>query len=250
MLEITSPTNPRIKAIAKLADKKHRAETGLFMLEGERYVQAALAAGWEAETIVALEGSDVDLRGDDIVATSAVLSRITGKDNPQPVLGVLNQRWSNLPDTPKGVVLVLDRIRDPGNLGTIIRTADACAVECVVLVGDCCDSYAPECVRATVGSILHVPLVKVSEAEFIAWAKRQAMPILGTIMDGETDYRKAPSSLPLALVMGNESDGISLVLQKILTHCISIPMRGHTESLNVATAAAVVLYALRQSDVA
>ena len=248
-LHLTSPANPRLKSIAKLADKKHRTESGLFWLEGEAHVQAALAAGWVADCLLVADDGTVSItppfqHSNILTVPRTVLSRITGRENPQPVLGVFRQRWAALPAAPKGLVVVLDRIRDPGNLGTIIRTADACGSEAVVLAGDCTDPFAPECVRATVGSLVHVPLIRAGEVEVAAWAQGLAVPRFGTRMDGAQDVRQLAATPAAVLMMGNESAGLSATLGAACTSHVALPMRGHTESLNVATAAAVVMYRL------
>ena len=245
-MHLASPANPRLKAIAKLADKKHRDETGLFWLEGEGFVRRALDDGWQPDTLLVAEGHAFAAPHE--TTTAAALSKITGKSNPQPVLGVFRQKWEGLPAKPSGLWLALDRPRDPGNLGTILRTADATAVEGVVLVGEATDPYGPECVRATMGSILSVPLVKTDAASFLRWAK--PLVVIGTHLKGPLDYRKLPDTRPAVLLMGNESHGLPEDLAAACTHLARIPMRGHTESLNLASATAVMLYQLQQKVLA
>lgn len=244
---ITSPANPRAKALAKLAEKKYRAEFGLFLLEGEEFVTRAVATGWQVEEVWAEDGAACTSPVT-VTTSREVLSRITGKPNPQPVLGVVRQRWHPLPATPQGLWLALDRPRDPGNLGTILRTADATGVAGCILIGEATDPYAPECVRATMGSLLHVPLVTCSEAEFIGWS--HGKQVLGTHLAATQDYRRHAPTHPAVLLMGNESHGLTDALTKACTHLLKIPMVGHTESLNLATATAVLLYHLQQAELA
>ena len=206
---ISSLTNDRVKAAAALAQKKHRdASGGHFLLEGAAPVARAVAAGfvltelWHsgpAPLIAALEM---------IAATPAVLGKITGRDNPQAVVGVLRQVWSPLPAAgTSGLWLALDRPRDPGNLGTIIRTADAVAAAGMILIGESADPFAHECVRATAGSISAVPLARCSQTEFVAWAVGRE--VIGTASDAAVDYDAEPSPANAVLLMGSESDGLT-----------------------------------------
>ncbi|MFZ2587954.1 MAG: RNA methyltransferase [Alphaproteobacteria bacterium] len=250
-MRLTSLANPLVKDFAKLAEKKYRAESGLFWLEGAEYVARAAAAGWEMDNLVCEEESWIPAyagmtpRGG-VMVNKTVLSKITGKTNPQPVLGVLKQRWHPLPSQPQGLWLALDRVRDPGNLGTILRTADAVGAAGCILIGESTDPYSPECVRATVGSILHVPLVRCTEAEFVDWAKGKH--VIGTHLNGAVDYRTLKPQGPCVLLMGNESAGLTDALAASCTQLAKIPMVGHTESLNLATSTALMLYELRRAD--
>lgn len=261
-MHITSPANVRAKALAKLAEKKYRAESGLFLLEGEEFVARAAAHGWQVEEMwqdEALSASTFQ-HANTLITTRSVLSRITGKPNPQAVLGVLRQRWNPLPDAADGLWLALDRPRDPGNLGTILRTADATGVAGCILIGEATDPYAPECVRASMGSLLHVPLVACSEAEFIAWARNPVIAgaerqssnrkpaIIGTHLKATQDFRTISPVHPVLLLMGNESHGLTDALSDACTSLVRIPMAGHTESLNLATATALLLYHLHAAE--
>ena len=242
---ITSLTNPRVKAAAALAHKKRREESGgLFLLEGEAFVARAAEAGFE---VVELwhAGPAPRIKARELIqASPAVLAKITGKDNPQAVVGLLCQRWAALPATRTiGLWLALDRPRDPGNLGTIIRTADAVAVAGCILIGEATDPFAPECVRATSGSIANVPLVRSSEAEFIAWANGRE--VIGTAGSAALDYRAAKPGADTVALMGSERDGLAAQLLAVCTQVVRIPMWGKTESLNLAMATAVMLYQVR-----
>ena len=171
-----------------------------------------------------------------------MLEKISGKSNPQAVLGVVRQRWASLPMQPGGLWVALDRPRDPGNLGTIIRTCDAVAAAGVILIGEAADPFAPECVRATSGSIAGVPLVRCTEAEFIIWAK--GLHVIGTAGDAGTDYRATLTAGDFVLLMGSESQGLTPALRAASTRLVRIPMWGGAESLNLAVATGVALYGL------
>ena len=185
--DITSLSNPVIKDIRALSMKKHRDETGTFLAEGLKLVIDAIELGWSIRTLIYAKGQRGKAQVEKIAAltvargglvlevTDKVLTAITRRDNPQAVIAVFEQRVTAL-DTvkpkPDETWVALDRVRDPGNLGTIIRTADAAGAAGVMLIGDTVDPFSTETVRATMGSIFAVPLVRTSEKEFLAWTKK------------------------------------------------------------------------------
>jgi RNA methyltransferase, TrmH family len=158
---------------------------------------------------------------------------------------VFKQRFQPHP-SKDGLWLALDEIRDPGNMGTIIRTADAVDVKGIILVGDCCDPYSPECVRASTGSIFGVTLVRMTGAGVLDLAKAWPGDVVGTSGAARSDFRKEYLH-PVLLAMGSESRGLSADLIKSCTQLVRIPMKDGVESLNVATAAALMLYQVSDS---
>lgn len=246
---ITSLANPRIKAIAALADKKGRAETGLFVIEGPEFIKRALKGGWEIDTLLVDENDEalaealgvVHLAREVMTTTTAVLARVTGKSNPQPVVAVVRQRWGGL-GSAKGLWVALERVRDPGNLGTILRTCEAAGVEGVILVGDCTDPFGPEAVRASMGSVLGITLVKADVKGLLGWVKEGGITLYGTRMEGSVDYRDVLVKRPAVVVMGNESDGVGDDIAAACAQVVRIPMVGGVESLNVAAATAVIVF--------
>lgn len=263
VLEVTSVANPRVKSIAALAMKKERSASGLFVVEGLQLVGFGVEAGWELMTLVinrseecgtrnaGLLGRIYDAAGDVLEVSAAVMAKLSRKDNPQGVLGVFRQRTLELAGLGiEGVWVVLEQIRDPGNLGTIVRTVDAVGAQGVILLGDCTDVWAPECVRATMGSIFHVPVVKASVEAFLKKRNEERGSevaralMVGTHLHGAVDYRAVPPQRPLLLCMGTEQSGLSEALTAACDLKIKIPMRGRAESLNLAIATGVALYAL------
>ncbi len=182
---------------------------------------------------------------------AAVLAKIARRDNPQNVLGAFRQRFARLAETGEphggsGLWVALDRIRDPGNLGAIIRTADAAGAQGIILIGACCDPFSSESVRATMGSIFHVPLARAGEGEFVAHAAATPARLVGTRLEAAHDYRQADYRPPCMVVMGNEQKGLSDGLARACDQLVRIPMAGRAESLNLAVATGLMIYEARR----
>jgi RNA methyltransferase, TrmH family len=178
-----------------------------------------------------------------------VLEKIARRDNPQNVIGVFRQRFAaEAAIGREGVWVALDRVRDPGNLGTIIRTVDAAGLAGVALVGACVDPFAVETVRATMGSVFHVAITRTGEDGLIAQARRHGARLIGTHLTAKAiDYRAADYRQPLILLMGNEQQGLTEKLAAACDALVRIPMRGRADSLNLAVSTALMIYeALRQ----
>ena len=240
MAPVTSPQNPTIKLIRSLSEKKFRQETGLFVAEGWEMLDRARKAGWVPEHLVSTEPISAWGETRPILVTEKVMEGLSGQNNPQSALATFKQRYAS-EVTPKGVWVALEDMRDPGNLGTIIRTADAVAASGVILVGQSCDPYSGDCVRATTGSIFGVPLVRMETEAFIALCKTWRGDVVGTHLKGTEDFRRSYKS-PTLLVMGSERRGLSEELAAACSSLVRIPMPGGAESLNVATATALMLY--------
>jgi TrmH family RNA methyltransferase len=140
--------------------------------------------------------------------------------------------------------VALERVRDPGNLGTILRTADAAGCGGVILVGECCDPWSVECVRATMGSIFALPLAKAMPAEFLAWRSGWPGSVVGTLLTAQTDYRSAVYAAPTLILMGNEQQGLTPEMAAACDVAVKIPMRGRADSLNLAVATGIMIYAV------
>ncbi len=244
---ISSPANPTVKWLRGLALKKNREEEGLFIIEGQRDVQAAVDAGWQVHTLVATHVLPAIKAERGVQVSADLMSRIVNRDNAQDVIAVIKQRWAEPATANQGLWLGLEDIRDPGNLGTIIRTADAVSCAGIALIGQTCDPFAPEVVRATMGSLPRMPLVRFDHAAFTAWRSQYKGRLIGTHLDGAIDYRSVdytPSNM--MVVMGSESAGLSDKLAAMCDQRVKIPMSGATESLNLAIASAVMLYEARR----
>jgi len=260
--EISSAANPLIKQLRTLSLKKYRERSGLFMAEGLKLVWEGLAQDFEIETLIFSQNQgEYDLvaqaaartiaKGGLVIKTSnKVMESLTRRDNPQMVVGVFRQNWQRLEMAvmqQEDVYVALDRVRDPGNLGTIIRTCDAVGVRGVILIGETSDPYSLEAVRATMGSIFAVKLFRVSEADFLQWCSRFKGQLIGTHLQGSKDYRQRTRQKgPLILAMGNEQQGLSANLAKNCHELLHIAQRGRADSLNLAVATAVMLYEIHR----
>ena len=257
---ITSLQNPTVKLVRSLASRKGRKQTELFAVEGATMLSTAQECGWTpkflfAEEAAAKSGAIRELVGWALDAGAQcnlvpdnVLAALSTMDNPQQVIGVFAERW--LPETgistnPGDVWVALEHVRDPGNLGTIVRTVDAAGAKGVVLVGDCCDPYSREGVRATMGSIFRVPIAELNHQNFIQLLTAWPGESIGTHLSAKDDFR-AEHRGPVLLVMGSEGDGLSDTLARACSHLVKIPMRGHVDSLNLSVATAIMLYEIRR----
>ena len=259
---ITSLTNPLIKDIRALEMRKVRQEAGLFVVEGLKLVADAIENGWPIRILVHRSGEDKPMLaraiqatgragGDVLEVTSDILEKLSRRDNPQTVIGVFEQRLEKLTDvTIKGAALWigLDRVRDPGNLGTIIRTADAVGAEGVMLIGDTTDPFGLEATRATMGSIFNVRLAAGPMDAFLSWRKSFKGRVTGTHLAGTHDYRDVDYAGPNLLLMGNEQQGLPDELAEVCNNLVKIPMRGQADSLNLAVATGVMLFEMARGQ--
>lgn len=260
--EITSLSNPMIKDIKSLSQKKVRDETRTFLAEGLKLVIDALDLGWTIQILVyskAAKGKPVVEKtaartvaagGLVLEVSEKVMSSMTRRDNPQMVAGVFEQRWMPLKDVKpqrNETWVALDRVRDPGNLGTIIRTADASGASGVILIGECTDPFSLETVRATMGSVFAVPLVRASVTEFLQWKSGAGVKVVATHLAGAVDYRTIDyREKPAVLLMGNEQSGLPEELSGHADALARIPQAGRADSLNLAVATGIMLFESRR----
>jgi TrmH family RNA methyltransferase len=254
---ITSLTNPTVKAVRALHLRKEREESDLFLSEGLKIVIDAIDLGHAPKIL--MYGPDAAAHpllkraaqataqagGEVIEVSREILEKVSRRDNPQAVLAVFPQVFTPLTDLDPAAApcwVALQAVRDPGNLGTIIRTADAAGCGGVILVGDCCDPYSVEAVRATMGSVFAVRIAKASVAAFLAW--RQAWPgsVVGALLTATVDYRAAAYRRPALILMGNEQAGLPADLAAACDLTVKIPMRGRADSLNLAVATGIMIY--------
>jgi TrmH family RNA methyltransferase len=255
---VTSLTNPTVKAVRALHMRKDRDETGLFIAEGLKHVTEGVELGHAPRIL--MHGAEAarhpllqkaadatqSVRGEVIEVTDDILAKVSRRDNPQAVVGVFRQVFKPLDQidpTTSSCFVALHRVRDPGNLGTIIRTADAAGCGGVILVGECCDPYSVEAVRATMGSIFAVPLTRCTESEFAAWRPKWPGSVVGTLLTAEHDHRTADYFKPALILMGNEQQGLTPEMAALPNLNVKIPMRGRADSLNLSVATGIMIYA-------
>jgi TrmH family RNA methyltransferase len=257
--QITSLTNPIVKAVRSLHLRKEREESGLFLAEGLKLVIEALDLGRIPRILLygpdaaghpmlrrAVEATEAG-GGEVIEVSRDILEKVSRRDNPQAVVAVFPQIFKPLESVNPAAAscwVALQAVRDPGNLGTIVRTADAAGCGGVILVGDCCDPYSVEAVRATMGSTFAVPLIKTPIPEFIAWRERWPGSVVGTLLTATVDHKSAEYRAPTLILMGNEQAGLPPELAKICDVNVKIPMRGRADSLNLSVATGIMIYAV------
>lgn len=241
---ITSKSNPKIKEIASLKDKKFRKQSGRFVVEGYKMVSEALLNNKSVELLVGTgEGLARFLcyEIDKIEVSEEVLSYVCDAVTPQGVLAVLKEEYKE-PKTPIKPCVLLDGISDPGNMGTIIRTCAAVGINDIFLI-DCCDAYSPKTVRSSMSGIFFVNLIKVKR-EDVASVMGDT-PIIVADMGGENVFAFNPPE-KYCLVIGNEANGVSKEVRSLATHTVKIPMAKTSESLNAGVSLAITLYELTE----
>jgi RNA methyltransferase, TrmH family len=254
---ISSPANAVVKLLKTLERKKGRAETGLFLAEGARLAEEALKHGWTPVYVLAgvaaLERpmtaallSRMQASGArTLTASEKVLESVARKDNPQTVIAAFKQRRATLADFDTSGPrrwMALYEVRDPGNLGTIMRTSDAAGVDGVILVGNCCDPFSVEAVRATMGSLFAMPLAEAEFDTFDAWRKKAGARMVAASMHGKHRHDAADYGASSVVLMGNEQAGLPPAVEAACDELVRIPMSGAADSLNLASAASVIIY--------
>lgn len=240
MLHVTSAQNPTIKLIRSLEEKKHRQEHGLFVAEGEKVLARARQEGWEPAYLLSTGHAEAWGNAALLRVDEKIMGQVSAQKNPPAQIGVFRQRWAEAVE-PQGVWVALEDMRDPGNLGTIIRTADAAGAAGIILAGQSCDPWGPDCVRATMGSIFGVPLVRMEQKDFLALLRQWPGESIGTHLKATDSYRRS-YQLPTLLVMGSEGRGLSDEASAACSRLVRIPMKGGAESLNVAVATGLMLF--------
>jgi len=255
--QITGFSNPTVKALRALRDKKHRKASGKFLTEGLRLLTDARENGYLPETLVMADNRDphplldeletaVLASGGQVIETSAdILSKITGKDNPQAVAGVYAELVTGLERLNRSSAplwLVAQAVRDPGNLGTMLRTCDAVGAGGLILIDDCADPFSAEAVRASMGAVFTVPIAQARWEEFLPWLREGPGQVVAASLRDAVPYRGAPYAAPCFILVGNESRGLPEEYEAACDLRVTMPMKGRADSLNAAVAAAVLAY--------
>ena len=254
---ISGFSNPTVKALRALREKKHRKAARKFLAEGLRLLTDARTSGHVPETLVLANTRDphpllaeleaaVDAAGGEVIETSPdILSKITGKDNPQAVAGVFAEFDTSLAALDRGsadIWLVAQALRDPGNLGTMLRTGDAIGAGGLILIDDCADPFSVEAVRASMGAVFTQKIARAEWSEFESWLRTGAGQLVAASLRDAQPYRSAPYASPCFVMVGNESRGLPEEYEMACDLRVTMPMKGRADSLNAAVAAAVLGY--------
>lgn len=260
--QITGFSNPTVKFLRSLREKKHRKAAGKFLAEGLRLLTDALECGHVPEMLVMSTTRDphplldqleraVAGAGGDVIETSAdILSKITGKSNPQGVAGVFGEFDTSLASLDRNsaqIWLVAQELRDPGNLGTMLRTGDAVGAGGLILIDDCADPFSVEAVRASMGAIFTQHVARATWDEFLPWLRSGSGQLVAASLRDAVPYRGAPYTAPCFIMVGNESQGLPEDYEAACDLRVTMPMRGRADSLNAAVAGAVLAYEVLDS---
>jgi TrmH family RNA methyltransferase len=260
--QVTAFSNSTVKLLRSLRDKKARRVEGLFLAEGLRILTEARDSGQLPEIVVfSAEGAKHPLAseiidateasgGDAIETTPDILSKMSGKDNPQMLLGAYRQPETSLDSidrTKAPLWIVAQALRDPGNIGTILRTGDAVGSGGLILVDDSADPFSVEAVRASMGAVFTQNIAAVRWEEFLPWLRSGEGQLVGTSLKATRDYLDAGYTKPCFLLIGNEQQGLPAEYEAECNLLVKIPMAGRADSLNAAMAAAVMAFAVTAS---
>lgn len=255
--EITGFSNPLVKHVRSLREKKHRKRERKFLAEGLRIMTEAREAGFLPEMLFRVKDRDVHsleivleeavlAAGGDVVETSAdILSKLSGKDNAQAVVGVYADHATPLSEIDRNsapIWLVAQAMRDPGNLGTMLRTGDAVGAGGLILIDDCTDPFSVEAVRASMGAIFTQKIVSTTWDEFLLWLRSDMGQLVGTSLGTEHDYQEPEYTAPCFIMTGNEAQGMPGDYAAKCDLLVKMPMLGKADSLNAAVATAVMAY--------
>ena len=243
MTIITSKANSVVKNAKKLHQKKYRKSA--YLIEGWHLFEEAVQAGVTIEKIFALESYRDQLAAfpQTIWVSEEILLDLADTQTPQGIVAVIQKEEVGLPDLHQGKYLFLEDVQDPGNVGTMIRTADAAGFTGVIVSDKSADIYSLKTLRSMQGSHFHLPIYRMPLVSFVEEAKKSNLPILATTLSRESkDYRELSSLENFVLVMGNEGQGISSVMAESADQLVHIGMKGRAESLNVAVAAGILMF--------
>lgn len=257
-MEITSLQNPRVKHLVKLReDKKQRQRDGLILVEGFDELTLALACGFIPTTLLtapelASQTLTFPHAEETITVSRAVFEKISYRDNPDGLLGIFPMPARTLADltlSEAPLVIVAESVEKPGNLGAILRTADAARVDAVLVCDPRVDVWNPNVIRASRGAVFAVPVVEVKSLEALSWLRSRKMRVLAATPSAEALYTSVEMKGPLAIAVGTEDEGLTDFWMQHADLCVKIPMAGKVNSLNVSIATALMTYeALRQRD--
>lgn len=258
--EITGFSNPLLKDVRALREKKHRKRAGQFLAEGLRIMTEAREVGFLPEMLFSVSGreshplitvleEEILAAGGEVIDVPAeIMSKLSGKDNAQTIVGIYRDHATALAEVERSTAplwLVAQAMRDPGNLGTMLRTGDAVGAGGLILIDDCTDPFSVEAVRASMGAIFTQAVVQCRWDEFIAWLRAGEGQLVGTSLHTDVDYQATNYAAPCFILTGNEAQGLPDGYEAECDLLVKMPMYGKADSLNAAIATAVMAYEVR-----
>lgn len=255
MLEIESKNNNLFKEIKKLKEKKHRIKSNKYLIEGLRFVEEAIKSKVSIDSIIFTESfkeknPDLFLKINEniklIQMNEALLKQLCSTENPQGIVGVINMQNKELKSGE--LVVLVDKVQDPGNMGTIIRTAYAAGAAGIVMTKGTVDIYNDKTLRSTMGSIFYIPIVEDDSLDFVKSLKKEGYKLVVSSLQGKNNFFEENLQGKVMIAVGNEGNGVSDEVYDIADIKVKIPMPGEAESLNVAVATSIMIYEkIRQS---
>lgn len=260
--KITSLANPKIKELLDIKRRKDRDKNSPFLIEGPHLIEMALNTGSQINDVIFSASFSSKENGQQFLkrlskhivnifeVSEHIIARLADTETTQGIIAVSACRSLSLEDFGPGtqaLIVVIDGVQDPGNLGAIIRTADAAAADAVILLPGTCDAFMQKTVRSTAGSIFNIPVIYADLQALLKWLRLKNIKLAVTAADAKKTVFDAELKDPVAFVFGNEAHGVQDAIKKAADMVVSIPILGKAESLNVVTSAAVCLYeAVRQ----
>lgn len=260
-LELTSLQNPKVKQLIDLKERKERDNTGLFLIEGYREVKRAIDAGVTIQALwicpeLFLGENETDLiqrvkenQGLIIRANEKVFDKLSYRDRPDGLIAVaIQMKWalgdlqSILAEKPSPFLVIAEGIEKPGNLGSILRSADGAGADAVIVCDRCTDIYNPNCVRSSVGTLFTLPVIEAQSADTLFWLQKYKIKVVAASPTAKMDFTEADLSGPIAVVVGTEQLGLSELWMSASDIQVAIPMKGIADSLNVSNAATLLMY--------
>ena len=248
---IQSVQNPQVKQWKKLQTKKERDKTGLFIVEGFHLVEEALKQREQVLEIIISDKAELPPRWDTgavsiTLVTEEISNTLSDTEAPQGIYAICRQEGSETALNNARTFLLIDAVQDPGNLGTMIRTADAAGIEAVIVGHGSVDIFNAKVLRSAQGSHFHLPIVRGDLNDWIQILKEKNIPVYGTALENASVYTETKTSESFALIVGNEGAGVSKEILSNTTANLYIPIYGKSESLNVAVATGILLYYLKK----
>ncbi|WP_406944562.1 TrmH family RNA methyltransferase [Halobacillus sp. SY10] len=242
---LTSLQNTKVKEWKKLHKRKYRNQTGTFIVEGFHLVEEVMKSDWEIVEMIVREGTDFSIPEDipTVMVNDSVFLTIAETETPQGIAAIVKQKEPSLNQAT--LTLMLDSVQDPGNVGTLIRTADAAGFDQVILGSGTVDAYNDKVIRATQGSIFHIPVITGELEDFVKPMKEEGVQIWASALKDAVPFQQLQAPSKAALIVGNEGQGIQESVLNQADQRVYIPIYGQAESLNVGIAGAVLMYHLK-----